>query len=59
MDFLTDVLMIVGTAIILVQIDPMLALAAPLPFPLIAYLVYKARIICSADSSAAAGRGAK
>ncbi|HEV3138479.1 MAG TPA: ABC transporter transmembrane domain-containing protein, partial [Pirellulales bacterium] len=42
-DFTTDVLMIVGTAVILLTIDPLLALAALLPFPVIAWLVYYAR----------------
>ncbi len=42
-DFSTDVLMIVGTAAILFWRDPMLALAALVPLPLIAYLVFKAR----------------
>jgi ATP-binding cassette subfamily B protein len=42
-DFATDVLMIVGTSIILIQLNFVLALAALLPFPLIAWLVYKAR----------------
>ena len=39
-DFATDVLMIIGTPIVLLSVDPVLALAALLPFPLIAWLVY-------------------
>ena len=42
-DFATDVLMIIGTAGIMLWINPAMALAALLPFPLIAWLVYKAR----------------
>ncbi len=42
-DFATDVLMIVLTAIILLTIDPLLALAALFPFPLIAWLVQRVR----------------
>ncbi|HTU26278.1 MAG TPA: ABC transporter ATP-binding protein [Pirellulales bacterium] len=42
-DFATDVLMIVGTTIVLLQMDPMLALAAICPFPVIAWIVYRAR----------------
>ncbi len=42
-DFGTDVLMIVMTAAVLVSIDPMLALATLLPFPLIVWLVTWAR----------------
>ncbi len=42
-DFSTDVLMIVGTSVILVSLNPTLAMAALLPFPLIAWLVYQAR----------------
>ncbi len=42
-DFTADVLMIIGTAVILLVIDWKLALAALLPFPLIAWLVYYAR----------------
>jgi ATP-binding cassette subfamily B protein len=40
LDFGTDVLMIVGTAAILVSIDPMLAVSALCPVPLIAWLIY-------------------
>lgn len=39
-DFSTDCLMIVGTAIILVTIDWRLAIASLLPFPIIGWLVY-------------------
>jgi len=42
-DFVTDVLMIVGTACILAATDVKLALAAMLPFPFIAWLVFFAR----------------
>jgi ATP-binding cassette, subfamily B, bacterial len=42
-DFATDVLMIIGTSVILILLNPTLAMAALLPFPLIAWLVYKAR----------------
>ncbi len=42
-DFTTDVLMILGTSVILLLINWKLALAALLPFPLIAWLVYYAR----------------
>src|SRR5262249_59300805 len=42
-DFSTDVLMIIGTAAVLLWINPILALAALLPFPLIAWLVLYAR----------------
>ena len=42
-DFSTDVLMILGTSIILIWLNPTLALAALLPFPIIAWLVYQAR----------------
>ena len=39
-DFVKDVLMIVMTAAILFYLDPMLALAALLPFPIIVWLVH-------------------
>jgi len=39
----TDVLMIIGTAAILIWLDPVLAAATLLPFPLIAWLVYYVR----------------
>ena len=42
-DFSTDVLMILGTSVVLVYHNWMLALAALVPFPLIAWLVYNAR----------------
>jgi ATP-binding cassette subfamily B protein len=42
-DFSTDVLMIVLTAVILLSIDPLLALAALCPFPVIAWLVQRVR----------------
>jgi ATP-binding cassette subfamily B protein len=42
-DFATDVLMIVLTAVILLTIDPLMALAALCPFPLIAWLVQRVR----------------
>src|SRR5690242_9778052 len=42
-DFATDVLMIVGTSVVLLLLNYKLALAAILPFPLIAWLVYTAR----------------
>jgi ATP-binding cassette subfamily B protein len=43
LDFATDVLMIVLTAVLLVQLDPILALATLLPFPVIAWLVHLVR----------------
>ncbi len=42
-DFVNDVLMIVGTSVVLITFNVKLALAAVLPFPFIAYLVYSAR----------------
>jgi ATP-binding cassette, subfamily B, bacterial len=42
-DFLTDVLMIVATSAVLIYWSPLLAMAALLPFPLTAWLVYTAR----------------
>jgi ATP-binding cassette subfamily B protein len=42
-DFATDILMILMTAGILLTIDPLLALAALCPFPLIVWLVYRVR----------------
>lgn len=42
-DFATDVLMIVGTTIILLSIDPVLAVATLIPFPVIAWLTYRTR----------------
>jgi ATP-binding cassette subfamily B protein len=44
LDFFTDVLMIVMTAIILFTIDPLMALVTLLPFPLIAWMAQKVRI---------------
>lgn len=42
-DFASDVLMIVGSAVVLVTIDPMLALATLCPIPAVAYLIYRVR----------------
>ncbi len=42
-DFGTDILMIVMTAAILLSIDPLLALAALCPFPLIVWMVDRVR----------------
>jgi len=42
-DFSTDVLMIIGTTCVLVWLNPLLAMAALLPFPLIVWLVLFAR----------------
>ena len=42
-DFATDVLMILMTATILLAIDPVLALAALCPFPVIFWMVYRVR----------------
>jgi ATP-binding cassette subfamily B protein len=42
-DFATDILMILMTAAILVVMDPVLALAALCPFPIIVWLVYRVR----------------
>ncbi len=42
-DFITDVLMIVGTTIVLLTIDPLLAAAAVLSFPPIAWLILRVR----------------
>lgn len=42
-DFLTDVLMFVFTSIVLIRIDPVLAVATLLPFPAIAWLVHEVR----------------
>jgi ATP-binding cassette, subfamily B, bacterial len=44
LDFINDVLMIVLTSVILLQLDPWLALFALLPFPLIAWLTQKVRM---------------
>ncbi len=43
LDFATDVLMIVMTAVILVYIDPWLALATLVPLPFIAWLIHVVR----------------
>jgi ATP-binding cassette subfamily B protein len=42
-DFFTDSLMIVLTATVLLTIDPLLALAALCPFPIIVWMVYRVR----------------
>src|SRR5262249_39404583 len=42
-DFVSDVLMIVLTAVILVAMDWQLAVAALLPFPIICWMVYRVR----------------
>ncbi|MBX7166866.1 MAG: ABC transporter ATP-binding protein/permease [Pirellulales bacterium] len=42
-DFATDCLMIVGTSAILLAIDPVLAVATLVPFPLIGWLIYRVR----------------
>ncbi len=42
-DFGTDVLMIIGTAIILIWIDPVLGIATLCSFPLIGWLIYRIR----------------
>jgi ATP-binding cassette subfamily B protein len=42
-DFATDILMILMTAAILLAMDPVLALAALCPFPVIVWLVYRVR----------------
>jgi ATP-binding cassette subfamily B protein len=44
LDFCTDVLMIVMTAVVLFTIDPMMALVTMLPFPLIAWMAQRVRI---------------
>ncbi|HMB07753.1 MAG TPA: ABC transporter ATP-binding protein [Isosphaeraceae bacterium] len=43
LDFATDVIMIGLTAVLLVSLDPILALATLAPFPLIAWLVHQVR----------------
>ncbi len=43
LDFLTDVLMIVMTSVILLSINPRLALATLIPFPFIAWLIQRLR----------------
>ena len=42
-DFASDVLMLIGTAAVLLYIDPYLAVASLLPFPFIAYLLFQTR----------------
>src|SRR5262249_7436610 len=42
-DFATDILMILLTAVVLLSLDPVLAAAALLPFPVIAWMVYRVR----------------
>jgi ATP-binding cassette subfamily B protein len=42
-DFATDLLMIILTAAVLLSLDPLLAAAALLPFPIIAWMVYRVR----------------
>lgn len=42
-DFATDVLMVLLTAAVLISLDPLLALAALLPFPVIGWMVYRVR----------------
>jgi ATP-binding cassette, subfamily B, bacterial len=44
LDFCTDVLMIIMTAIVLFTIDPAMALVTLLPFPMIAWMAQKVRI---------------
>ncbi|MEO6809916.1 MAG: ABC transporter ATP-binding protein [Isosphaeraceae bacterium] len=44
LDFITDVLMIVGTVIVLIWMDPVLAAAALIPFPVIFWLVHHSRL---------------
>lgn len=42
-DFASDLLMVVGTAIVLCTIDPLLAVASIVPFPVIGWLIYRVR----------------
>jgi ATP-binding cassette subfamily B protein len=42
-DFITDILMIVGTCVVLVTLDPFLAVAAIVSFPPIAWLIIRIR----------------
>lgn len=44
LDFITDLLMIVLTSLILLQLDPWLAVVSLLPFPIIAWLTHKVRV---------------
>ena len=43
LDFVTDILMIVGTAAVLLAINPLLALATLAPFPVILWLTFRVR----------------
>ena len=43
LDFVTDILMIVGTAAVLLAINPWLALATLAPFPIILWLTFRVR----------------
>ncbi len=45
-DFITDVIMITLTALILFSIDPGLALATLLPLPFIAWLIHRCETVC-------------
>ncbi len=59
-DFATDVLMILGTATILLSMDPLLALATLTPIPPGLWLVYRAaHAIARASSSKARSSGAE
>lgn len=42
-DFIADVLMIIGTAVILISINPKLALVTLMPFPFITWMLYQTR----------------
>ncbi len=44
LDFATDLLMILLSSIILIQLDPWLALVSLLPFPLIAWMTHQVRV---------------
>ena len=44
LDFITDLLMIVLTSLILLQLDPWLAIVSLLPFPIIAWLTHNVRV---------------
>lgn len=44
LDFATDLLMIVLSSMILIQLDPWLALVSLLPFPLIAWMTHRVRV---------------
>jgi ATP-binding cassette subfamily B protein len=50
-DFATDCLMIIGTAAILLSIDPVLAAASLGSFPVVAWLVYGRASSCGAGST--------